>query len=131
MSCTLNITNNPFDSFPVHFSGILHKSRNHTNNKGNYKSTVCKINNIVYQLSIECSIDFGRLKSFFHLKSRLKRSSVWLTIYHLKMCQAETIYISIPRSESLLQTIKRILKLTNNVRIYHKTRRLFHEYFSI
>jgi hypothetical protein len=64
MSGTLEIVNNSFECFPMAFSRVLHKLRNHTNNKGNVRSTVSKINETVDQLSIECSIDFGRLTSF-------------------------------------------------------------------
>jgi hypothetical protein len=39
----------------------------------------------------------------------------------------ETINLSIPSSWSLLQAIKRLLELINQVRICHKTERLFHK----
>jgi hypothetical protein len=59
MGGTLEIVNNSFDCFPMDFSGILHKMRNHTNKKGNVRLTMSKINEISDQFSIECSIDFG------------------------------------------------------------------------
>jgi hypothetical protein len=85
MSGTLEIEKIPFDCFPVTFSGILHKTRSHTNKKGNVRSTVSEINETTDKLSIESNIDFGSLTSFSQLNSKLKRSSTWLTIYHLKM----------------------------------------------
>jgi hypothetical protein len=39
----------------------------------------------------------------------------------------ENVNLSIPSSRRLLQTIKRLIDLTNRVRICHKTRRLLHE----
>jgi hypothetical protein len=59
MSGTLEISENLFDLFPVAFTRVLYKLRNHTNNKGKVRSTMSKINKIVDQLSIKCSINFG------------------------------------------------------------------------
>jgi hypothetical protein len=87
MSGTLEIGDNSFDCFLVAFFGVLHKPRNHTNNKGNVKLTMSKINKISNQLSIKCSINFGCLKSFGELFSILKRSITRLTINHIKTCQ--------------------------------------------
>jgi hypothetical protein len=57
MSGTLEIEDNLFDYFLVDFSRVLHKLRNHNDNKGNVNLTVNKINKIVDQLSIKCSIE--------------------------------------------------------------------------
>ena len=41
----------------------------------------------------------------------------------------EIVYISIPSLRSLLQIIEELLESKNQVRICHKTKRLFHENF--
>jgi hypothetical protein len=87
MSNTLGITDNLFDYFSLAFSIVLHKLRNHTNNKGNANSTMSKINETIDQLSIKNGINFGILKSFSDLYTRFKRSNTWITIDNIKMCQ--------------------------------------------
>jgi len=85
MRGTLEITNNYFDDFPMTLSRILHKPRNHANNKRDVRSTVSEINKDIDQLSIKSGMDFGIQIIFSQLNSRLKRSSTHLTVGHLKI----------------------------------------------
>jgi hypothetical protein len=64
MTGTFEITKIYVDIFPMIFSSILHKLRNHNNSKRDIKSIVSEINETTDQLSIKSSIDFGRLIDF-------------------------------------------------------------------
>jgi hypothetical protein len=75
------------------FFGVLHKPRNQTNNKGNTKLTMSKIDKTVNHLSLKCSIDYVCLTSFGELYSRLKSSSMGLKIDHLKNVKISITYL--------------------------------------
>jgi hypothetical protein len=47
MSGTLQIMKKSLDYFLVYLFGVLHELKNHTNSKGNVRSTMSKINKIV------------------------------------------------------------------------------------
>jgi hypothetical protein len=98
MSGTLEIVRIFFDLFLMAFYRVLDKPISHANIKGNVSSTMSNINEVVDEFSIESRNDFGSLTSYAQPNSRLKRSSTWITIYHLKFFQ-EVNYIFRMRNE--------------------------------
>jgi hypothetical protein len=89
MNGTLQIVKNSFDCFPVALFGVLHESRNHTNNKGNSRLTMSKVNNIVDKVQHRLQV----FDNFSKIHYRLKMSSTSLESTILKHVNRSITYL--------------------------------------